>query len=232
MGFAFDPSFFIVELGVALRFVPITLLLSFVPLAAGAVLGFLLASARLFRLPFLAQASEAFSTLVRGIPIVLLLTILYLLASGLPNPMGNSAGSLKASYLLTALTGLSLSAAVNLGGSFYSAFRAVDKGQLEAGLAAGLTRRQALFRLILPQSLPVAIPMLANNLIGLIKSSSVASLICVVEIVAGTQMRAVENYKFLEAYFAAALVYWALCSGIEAVGKALEKKTGIRKEDR
>lgn len=234
MGFKFDSFFFLKELTVALRYIPVVLELALFPLLIGLVFGFLIACTNLFRIRFLSNILETFTVFIRGVPIVLQLTVIYLVYNAVTDSFAVRFGIIQKAdgggFFLVALIGLSLSATVNLSASIMTAFRSVDRGQLEASYSVGLTSTHALFRVIVPQAIPVSIPLIVNNLIGLIKNSSVASLIGVVEIVAATQMEAIETYKFLEGYFAAALVYWGLCTLIELGGKRLESAFNAQRE--
>jgi L-cystine transport system permease protein len=72
----------------------------------------------------------------------------------------------------------------------------------------------------------VAVPVLCNNLIGLVKASSIMYLITVRDILNGTLITASSNYRYLDAYIAAALVYWGLILIIELLSRILEKRMG------
>lgn len=235
MGFKFDFAFFVSELGVAFAYIPVVLVLALVPLVIGIVIGFLIACSQIFRVRFLSGALEGTVVFIRGIPVILQLTVIYLFYNAAADWIGACLHIAQKAdgggFFAVALIGLSVSAAVNLSGAIFTAFRSVDKGQFEAGYSVGLTSGEILFRIAVPQALPIAMPLIGNNLIVLIKNSSVASLIGVIEIIAATQMRAIESYKFLEGYFAAALVYWALCSGIEVLVKKTEIVFGAHREE-
>lgn len=235
MGFKFDFVFFVSELGVAFAYIPVVLVLALVPLAIGIAFGFLIACSQIFRVRFLSEALEGAVVFIRGIPVILQLTVIYLFYNATADRIGAlfhvAQKADGGGFFAVALIGLSVSASVNLSGAILTAFRSVDRGQFEAGYSVGMTSREILFRIAVPQALPIAMPLIGNNLISLIKNSSVASLIGVVEIIAATQMRAIESYKFLEGYFAAALVYWALCSGIEALVKKSETVFGAHREE-
>jgi L-cystine transport system permease protein len=76
---------------------------------------------------------------------------------------------------------------------------------------------------VLPQAFPFAVPVLCNNFIGLIKGSSIVYLITVVDVMNGALTSAQINYRFLEAYIAAAIIYWVMCLTVERVSVILEK---------
>jgi L-cystine transport system permease protein len=88
----------------------------------------------------------------------------------------------------------------------------------------GLSTWQTLRRIILPQVIPVAVPVLCNNVIVFIKGSSVMYFISVMDILNAAMIPATANYKYLEAYIAAALIYWGICLIIAQAAKLLEHK--------
>ncbi|MBB1095893.1 amino acid ABC transporter permease [Limosilactobacillus agrestis] len=90
-----------------------------------------------------------------------------------------------------------------------AAISAVPTGQWEAGAAIGMTRLQILWRIILPQALRVALPPLSNSFISLVKDTSLAASITIMEMFAVSQQIAAENYQPLLMYTLVAIVYAA-----------------------
>lgn len=153
----------------------------------------------------------------RGTPVLVQLLIIYF---GLPQifPAINSMSALNAVIL-----GLSLNTSAYLAEIFRAAIDSVDKGQLEASLASGLSMFKASSRILFPQACRNAIPATGNVYIGLIKNSSLAFTLGVSELLAAGKMVAPESLKFFEAYFAVALVYWALTIIFSECQRRLEK---------
>ena len=153
----------------------------------------------------------------RGTPVLVQLLIIYF---GLPQifPAINSMSALNAVIL-----GLSLNTSTYLAEIFRAAIDSVDKGQLEASLASGLSMFKASSRILFPQACRNAIPATGNVYIGLIKNSSLAFTLGVSELLAAGKMVATESLKFFEAYFAVALVYWALTIIFSECQRRLEK---------
>ena len=231
MGFQFDGAFLLYEIGVGIRFIPVVLLLSVIPLLSGLLLGTGIALIRLLRVPVLAPALTVAVLFLRGVPLVLQLTILYLAVNlsfdSVANAVGSTLTSKDISYTLVAVIGLSVNATVYLSEVMRAALSSVGTGQYEAAYSVGMTTGQVIRRIVLPQALPVAVPLIGNNFIGLIKGSSVASLISVVEMINATLYEASGNYKFLEAYVAVALLYWVLCITVEQLTRLLENRVGV-----
>jgi L-cystine transport system permease protein len=231
MGFQFDLSFLAYEIGIGIRYIPVVLLLSIVPLIVGLLLGTWVAIIRLFKVHPLDKIFTVLVVFLRGVPLVLQLTILYLTINlsfdSFAQMFGLTLTSKDISYTLIAVIGLSINATVYLSEVMRTALQSVNSGQYEAAYSVGMTSGQMLRRIVIPQALPVAIPLIGSNFIGLIKGSAIASLISVVEIINATLYEASGNYKFLEAYVAAAIIYWALCILVERIVAFLETRVGV-----
>lgn len=231
----FDFSFMMVALKAALKYTPTTLVLAFVPLVAGIITGTLIALARFFKVRILGQLCGVFVVVLKGTPAVLILLIAYFGViqsfDAFAQTLGLQIRSKDIDLIYVALIAFSLFASANISESIRGALSAVDSGQYEAAYSIGLTRTDALKRIILPQALPVALPMLTSNIIGLVKASSLAFMITVTDLMNGALITATANYKFLEAYVASAIVYWVICIVIEKASYTLEKRiTVFRKE--
>lgn len=123
---------------------------------------------------------------------------------------------------LLAIIGLSLMAMVGLSEAFRGAFESVKTVQFDAARSLGMTNLQTIRRVLIPQAFPVALPMIINMLINLIKGTAIASLISVVEIFSTATQAASSNYKYFEAYIAAAITYWLMTIVIERSAVLLE----------
>jgi L-cystine transport system permease protein len=231
MGFQFDVVFFAYEIGIGIKYIPIVLLLSIVPLIVGLLFGSGIAIVRLFKVRLLAQGFTVIVVFLRGVPLLLQLTILYLTVTlsfdSFAQAVGLNMTSKDISYTLVAVVGLSINATIYLSEVVRTALQSVNSGQYEAAYSVGMTSWQMLKRIVIPQAMPVAIPLIGSNFIGLIKGSAIASLISVVELINGTLFEASGNYKFLEAYLASAVIYWALCILVERIVAFLEIRVGV-----
>ncbi len=181
-----------------------TLWMTLVGLIIALGLGLLLALLKVVR-PFgLNKLADVYISFFRGTP---LLVQLFLFYYGLPQ-------------LFPSLTSLPAIAAVMLGlGMHFAAYMAeimraaissIGPGQMEAAMSVGMTRSQGMTRIILPQAARVAFPGLMNNGIDLLKSTSLAFTLGVVEIMARAQMEAASSFHFFESYLAVALIYWVV----------------------
>ncbi len=107
---------------------------------------------------------------------------------------------------------------------FRSAIQAVDKGQMEAGYMIGLTYPQIMRRIVLPQSFPIAFPNLSNNLISLLKDTSLAASITVVDLFTITQQIASRTYEPFALYMEAAFVYLIFSTLLTWLQRYLESR--------
>lgn len=199
-------------------------------LAIAAVLGLAFAAARLSRVPALRALSLTYTTLVRGVPdLVLMLLVFYggqLAVNALAQEVGHGdyidvdpyvAGTLTIGFIFGAY----------LSESFRGAFLAVPAGQREAGLACGLSRWQVLRRIELPQMLRHALPALSNNWLVLVKSTAIVSVIGLNDMMlrAGNAAGATrEPFLF---YVTAAAIYLAITSVSELAFRALARRSNV-----
>jgi len=107
-----------------------------------------------------------------------------------------------------------------------SAYLAVGQGQLEAAYSIGMGYGQAIRRILLPQAFGIAIPPLGNNVISLLKETSLAFSIGIVDIMGKAQIIIGNNYgiNIFRVYIAVAAFYWVLSMLIETIFGRLEKR--------
>ena len=112
-----------------------------------------------------------------------------------------------------------------------SAILTVDKGQLEAAQAIGLTTSQAYVRIVFPQALRSALPNLANLVINIVKGTSLVFVMTIKDITAIARVEASYGYQYFESYFVIFLQYILIC-GLIQWGFSLLEKRYIRREQR
>jgi polar amino acid transport system permease protein len=103
----------------------------------------------------------------------------------------------------------------------------VKEGQLIAAKALGMTKNQAIINIVLPQALRRSIPGISNEFIYLIKYSSLAYMITLVELTGASKLIATKYFAYNETFFAVALVYLALVTVTTFGANALEKKYAV-----
>ena len=197
-----------------------TVVLSLIGMGIGVVLGFGLALMRLSRTPLLRWPATVYVSAFRGTP---LLVQLFLIYYGLPQ------FGIEMPPLLAAGIGFSLNIAAYACEILRSAIAAVDKGQWEAASVLGMSRGQALRRVILPQAARTAVAPLSNSFISLVKDTSLAATIQVPELFRQAQLITARTYEIFAMYLAAAAVYWVLSSLLALGQTRLERRAEGRR---
>lgn len=217
-----------------IRFIPVTLILTFLPLFIGLLLGGIIAVFRLHRVKIVSPVLDGLIAVLKGIPANLYLIILGIFMTNIFDfiaiSLQWSIRSKDLNIIAVAVIGLTLSSVAILSENIRGAFKAVDQGQYEAGYSIGLTNWQTLRRLILPQMFLVLLPSLTGDIISLMKKSSLAFYLGVTDVFNSTLNSANRYYSFLEAYISAAMIYWGLSIMIECTGRTLEKRLGIHRK--
>ena len=214
-GLLFDPQLAIDSFPYVLSGIGYTLLIALVSMVVGLIIGFFLALARTSSLLILQWPARMYISFMRGVPI---LVILFLLYFGFP-VIGIEFSSVQA-----ALIGFSLNSAAYMAEILRSSLSSVDIGQWESSKALGLSYWQSMKRIILPQSVRIAIPPLSNVLMDLIKASSLAAMITVPEIFQKARIVGAREYDLLTLLILVALIYWAICSVMTVLQNYLEKR--------
>ena len=105
-----------------------------------------------------------------------------------------------------------------------AAIEAVPAGQLEAGYCVGLSYTQTMMRIILPQALRIAFPPLSNSLIGLVKDTSLAANITVMEMFMSAQRIAARTYEPFALYCEVGIIYLIFCTALTRLQSVWEQK--------
>ncbi|KPQ16776.1 MAG: polar amino acid transport system permease protein [Rhodobacteraceae bacterium HLUCCO18] len=160
------------------------------------------------RLPF-----RLFAWLFMGTPLLLQLFLIYfgLVQIGIDLPA-----------FVAGVLGLGLHFAVYNSELIQTSILAVDRGQMEAARTLGLSRGQALRKVVIPQAVRDVIPPIGNNMIALLKDSALVSVIGVSELTLSAQLAIGRTYRPFEFYVLAAAVYYVINLGMEAVQRRIE----------
>jgi polar amino acid transport system permease protein len=194
-----------------------TLWLTAASLSAGLLLGIGLAVMRLSGNRILAGIAGLYCWVFRGTPLLVQLLIIY---TGLPLI------GLRFDVWEAALIGISLNEGAYLSEIVRAGILSVAKGQREAAGALGLHRVQVFRLVVWPQALRVIIPPLGNSVNGLLKTTSVASVISVDELLRRTQLLIQERFLVLELFLVAALYYLLMTTAWDFVQRRLERRYG------
>jgi len=213
----FDVGYMFSLIPEIMEYIPITLLMAVLAMVLAIVIGLVLTAMRNSRLKVLNYLAAVYISFFRAIPMLVQLFLIYY---GLPQlfPVFT-----KMDAITAAVIGFGFKQAAFAAEIFRAAFVSVDKGQMEACLAGGMTKIQAYRRVIIPQAFRNALPATGNIFITLIKETSLAFTLGVVELFAEAKMQASNTLRFFEAYLAVALVYWALVIVYSFIQSKLEK---------
>ena len=199
---SFDLQYIIELMPILLKYRGVTMEMALWGFLFAIILALGLALVRVFKFPFIQHLASLYISFFRGTP---LLVQLFLLYYGLPQFMPILIGL---DAFTASIIGLSLHFSAYMAESIRAAILGIDKSQMEACLSLGMTRLQAMKRIILPQASRVATPSLMNYFIDMIKSTSLAFTLGVTEIMAKAQMEASSSFKFFESFLAVAIIYW------------------------
>ncbi|MGF9976498.1 amino acid ABC transporter permease [Viridibacillus arvi] len=211
-----------------LKAAPLTLILTFIPIIFGFLIGVSVAMIRAYNLKLLSPIANAYVSFFRGTPAIMHIMLIYfgipLLLDILIKYLHLPIQSNSIPIVLFVITALSLTAGSYLSEIIRSGISSVSQGQIEAAYAIGMNTFQVLKRIILPQALAQSIPNFTNLIIGFLHTTSIAFLVSQEEITGAANIIASKNLKFLEAFIAAGFLYWIITAIIEWVSYAVEKK--------
>jgi cystine transport system permease protein len=195
--------------------IKVTIPLTLLSFALSLVLALFLAIVQIADIKVLKQFSKLYIWIFRGTPLLLQLFIIFF---GLPS-IGIMLDAFPA-----AVIGFGMNLAAYNAETIRASILAVPEGQTEAAYMVGLTYPQLMRRVVLPQAMRIAFPTLFNNLISLLKDTSLASSITVVELFTTAQQIAARTYEPFALYSEAALIYLIFCTGLTMLQSYLEKK--------
>jgi polar amino acid transport system permease protein len=194
--------------------------LTIASLAAASVIAFFLALGALSRARPLRGMVLLYNWFFRAIPTLLLLLFVW---NGLPQLWSTFTSSWYKPFL-AAFIALSLNEAAYMSEIIRAGLLSVDPGQELAGRALGMSRGRILRRVIVPQAIRIIIPPTGNEFITLLKLTSLASVISLYELLGAATVRASQDFRYLEAYTAAAVYYLAIVSVLMILQAQLERR--------
>ncbi len=202
-----------------LQAVAITVSLALLAEVIGLALGLALALLKISGSRILSWLTQAYIDLFRGTPLLVQITIIYFATP----PIGLRFNSL----FFAGLTALALNNAAYAAEVFRSGIQSIDRGQMEAGRASGLSYAQTMRHIIIPQAIRRTIPPLTNEFVILIKDTSLVSVIGLVELLRVAQELQSETATATPLIAAAAL-YLAICLPLIYLANGLERRLNRR----
>ena len=216
---------------VTLKGIPVTLIIMVVAILLSFIPALLLALGQIYKVRGVRTFSVVYLAFIRATPPILLILFFYSLFPSLLNQIFKSLGSqvdvFKFNPLYYAFIIYSLMTTGSLSEILRSAILTVDKGQLEAAQAIGLTNFPAYRRIVFPQALRSALPNLANLVINLVKGTSLVFVMTVKDITALAKIEASHSYQYSESYLVIFVIYLIICGLIQWIFRGLEKRYAL-----
>ena len=200
-----------------------TLIITFGALAIGVVIGTLVAVAKYYaegnkKLRFVSWLCDLYTTVIRGIPMTVLLLLFFFVLfvsarNGVP----------------VAIAAFGINSGAYMAELIRSGINAVDKGQMEAARSLGMSKGQAMVKVVMPQAIKYILPAIGNECIALLKETSVAGYVAVVDVTkAATNIRN-KTYDAVNPIILLALIYLVMVVALTRLLAVMERR--LRKSD-
>ena len=197
-----------------------TILIAVCAILIGTVLGCIFALMKISDSKILKFIAESYTTVLRGIPLATQLMIFYFVIFA---PLGLN-------KLFVAILAYGINSGAYCTEIFRAGIQSIDNGQTEAGRSLGLSKRQTLFNIILPQAVKAVLPTYTSEFIVLLKETSVASFIAVMDLTKAGDMIRNATYNAWVPLLTCAIIYLILTCGLTNLFALLEKH--LRKSER
>lgn len=192
-----------------------TLLISIAGMAISVVLGIFICASRISRSSWLRQGAAVYISFFRGVPLLVQLLMFFYM---LPH-IGIDLPAIVAAILAVGMCSAAYTAEILRG-----ALQAIPTGQTEAANALGISPAWLWRRILVPQALRLGMPSLINELILLVKVSSLASVVGIGELTRVAQNITGQTYRPLEVYITAAAIYFVINLVISQLGRLAERR--------
>ncbi|MEH7415746.1 amino acid ABC transporter permease [Neobacillus drentensis] len=196
----------------------VTLQMSLLAIFIGTISGLILAIFLISGKIIFIGPTRVFINLIRGIPFIIQIFIVYFSLSN----FGIEIPAFASGVIAMALNTAAFQADIIRAG-----IESIPKGQQEAAFALGISKRQAMLRIIIPQVFVKILPSITNELITLLKNSSLVSVIAVVDLTRVGQQIVSTSYRPAEIYIAVALLYFLMNLAISQGSRYIERKTAV-----
>ncbi|MFF7643909.1 ABC transporter permease subunit [Streptomyces canus] len=200
-----------------LKAMGVTLTLGVVSFVLGSALGMLVGLARISRFRLLKALAIAYVSVFRGTPLLIQIMLVYY---GLPQI------GILIEPIPSAVLALTVYAAAYLSENFRAGIIAVDRGQWEAAHSMGMPYLRMLRRIVAPQAVRVALPPIGSRFIALMKDTSLASAVTVVELTRAAESIGSSTFRYMEAFLVAGAAYWLINTLLSVGQGALERRLG------
>ncbi|RNF33260.1 amino acid ABC transporter permease [Paracoccus methylarcula] len=195
-----------------------TLLVSGLGIALGLVIGAFICAAGLSRWTVAQRFAAIWVSFLRGVPLLVQLLLMYYLLPVI---------GINVPAIAAAVITVGICASAYISEIWRGAIGALPRGQSEAAIAMGMDPRNVWTRIVLPQAVVLSLPALVNELILLVKASSLVSVVGILEVTRASQAHAATTFRPLEVYLAAACIYLLINLCLAGLGRYLEHRTAV-----
>ena len=218
----FDLSLILNSIPLLLRGAGLTLEITALAVGLGLILGLILGLGQLSRLAILRIPAKVYVDVIRGTPLLIQIFIIYF---ALPALIGH-----RIDPFIAAVTACSLNSGAYIAEIFRGGIQSISLGQIRAGLSLGMTYRQTMRYIVLPQAFKRIIPPLGNEFIAMLKDSSLVSVIGFEELTRSGQLIIAETYGTMEIWTCVAILYLVMTLTISQLVGWLEKRYRLSDE--
>lgn len=195
-----------------------TIIMAVCAVLIGALIGLIIAIIRTYhdntnKMKVLNWLAKMYVTVIRGTPVLLQLMIIYYVIFA----------SVNINVVLVGIVAFGLNSAAYVSEIIRAGIMSIDKGQMEAGRALGLTYSETMKLIIIPQALKNVMPALGNEFITLLKETSVAGYIGIVELTKAGDIIASRTYNYFFPLILTAIIYLILTAGLSKILKKFER---------
>ena len=197
-----------------------TILITLCALVIGVVIGGIIAISKYFaegnpKLRFLNWICDIYTTVIRGVPVTVLLMIFYFIIL-----VSDTNG------ITTAIVAFGINSGAYMAELIRGGINAVDKGQMEAARSLGLSKGQAMAKIIFPQAIKNILPAIGNECIALLKETSVAGYVTVVDLTRAANLIRTNTNDAVNPLIVLALIYLVVVVGMTRLLSVLERRLG------
>ncbi len=208
----------------------VTVVLSLMTVFLGSILGLVATFLQQSQKKSLKAVANIYTQVIRGTPLLVQLYIwlygLPLIGISLPTLpfLGDVYGSRE---FLTAVVALSINSGAYICELLRGGLESIDKGQMEAGRSLGLSRKETMKSVIIPQAIRVVLPGLGNEFIAMIKESSIVSVVGIFDVMYTSNIVKAATYSIFEPLIIVAIIYFFLTYSLTGIMKQLEKRLSV-----
>jgi len=185
------------------------------------IVGLITGLGRISRVRIINRIATIYVEVIRGIPLLVQLFYIYYALGKI----------VQVPRLVAAVTAMTVCYGAYMGEIFRAGIQSIPKGQMEAALALGMTRWQAMRRIILPQTIKVVLPPVGNEFIALLKDSSLVSILAVSDLLRRGREFASRTFYYFETYTVVALVYLVITLFLSKLVSLMEERLNRREQE-